>query len=1430
MQRAKRLQFFLIIAAVGLTLINVLPTIFYYSQPLSQAVDAPYAEKVASQIAQRVNRLEKDAKDWVKSYASTLNLKPKSINFSSEQADTIQVKFDNSDDAELFSSHVARAGQLISFSPAQIYPTDSSDPCTVTLKRLIPLHFNTEDVQELFTYCEKRDANQSITDKYRSFVEDRLAQINTALNNSGEGTALVDLIIAHPQQVEIAAHFAGLVSSYKDTFGASSAPYKRFIQNSVRRQETLEQLVNALDMGLQKVKIERISLEKEDTSQLSRLKQLQNFEASLAGVKKNLQGHSIKQSAHPFIERIEIDWDRDKIQFYLHNDVNNPAAQTLVFDEMARIGRETNESIEPSEAGFAINLSQSPSSQSLLLFDLGKLAQTRTQSIHQTISSSWNPTHIDFQKDSFPIWDINTYKSLNPEEQSLGLLVYAPAADRQGALNGLKRQSIYVIAKGADHILKKYQDNPNSPQAQEFLQDFKALSRLLEAQGFRGYPGANDASLTGFSKDFIFELEDYYSPLLSATREDFSVLGSRQYAALELDTVEQRLLIDNRIDNQIHEDLLKWKDDYQSAQVSRDPRRRLEVAKPLRNTLISNWMLSAKKYFRGDERKVLHWGLDLSGGKTVRIELRDQNGKTVTNEADIDQGINELYTRVNKMGVSEVKIRREGSHIILDFPGSQHYSASDLVKASSMYFHVVNEQFSPYHPTLGEATQRFLQTVWNEATLKNKTDTESIHQIAYHHLNREGRSEAANTLVAHGLRLANPSTHSIESAYNDQLSKIAMWRGDEPQDWNDMPHPLMIVFNNYALEGAALADVRSGYDSVKGNYLSYSVKSADARDTLSAWTSHFCKDAVQNTPLAECTHGRGWRMAVILNGSIVNAATLESRLCDSAMISGSFSPREIQKLEADIKAGSLTFAPRILSEENISPELGAKDRFQGIIATLIALCAVVALMVGYYRFAGLVASVAVIFNLMMMWATLQNIQAALTLAGIAGIILTLGMAVDANVLVFERVREEFQTSGNIKSALIAGYRKAFTAIVDSNVTTLIAAVILLNFDSGPIKAFAIMLIIGIVSSMFSALLLTRAYFMRWVDRTKKPILSMACWIKARSFDFLHYARYAIIVSMVITLIGGWCLIKSRHSILGMDFTGGYALTVEVEADRDAVKNAILQQGIHSEDFAISELSNPQHLRLHFSANLENAGAPFYQMPFALDNEHTRYEYQKNPRLNWIVNALHEANIHLKSDQYDNLDQKWHAMSGQISDAMTQNAIIGVVLALICILLYITIRFEFKYAVSATLSLAHDVILTISSLSILHWWGFPVQIDLTTVAALMTIVGYSLNDTIIVFDRIREDVRLNQKKKNFRDLINQAVNVTLSRTLMTSLTTLVVLLSLVIFGGFSILGFALMMTLGVIIGTFSSLFIATTLMWLFHKREQKNQDYLQAQAV
>ncbi|MDN3505115.1 MAG: protein translocase subunit SecD [Rhabdochlamydiaceae bacterium] len=1300
----------------------------------------------------------------------------------------------------------------------------------------------------------------------------------------------------------ISSNILNVTKVFGETSTITKRYFSNFTQGNFKsKSEAIATLIGRMDNLKERVKFEKVSLIDEEkglqkaggyleTAKKQQLEHFQEKEEDLlkstsllkkykatfaAGIspltseqaEKNIESATLNpnlseqqtlslSSHNPLIDKISVDWSNSQIALLLHADIenlrksyqNNPSKtqekdllDQLIFNEIARVSRESGENFIPNKEQFVVQINSLSDAKSMLVLDLKEIAETEVTNITHFLKNNWNSHFKELSSDAFPIVNLEEYNKLSSLDKKYSLLVTSPLLEGKTQEFGFRNSSIYIIAKGLGSMMAKYSQDPNSETAQEFAKEINALNSKLRDLGFSAYPGTTYPLPAKYANDYIFEAENYFRPILQATREEFNVHGTKRYATLEFTDLKQRILRTNAIENAEQEELLKWRDEYYSSTSDPAKQAKFEVPAPTRNPLWTNLALSARKYFRGDDRKILNWGLDLSGGKTVQVELRDHKGKLVTNEDDVNQGINELYNRVNKMGVSEVAIRKEGTNITLDFPGSQALSAKDLIKASSMSFHIVNEKFSNRNPLTRDAINRFLQEVWNEAIVTNKKDVASINAIAWNHLygdpldseSANPRSEAAKTLFKNGLRLVAPSDKDRSSAFNDSLSKIAIFRGESSSDWQQQAHPLLVVFNNYGLEGSSLTGIRSGFDPAEGNFLSFEVKGShnirgtkiDPQDELFAWTSVFSKDKVSGTPLEKYSGGEGWRMAVVLNDQVVSAPQLAQPLKTNGRITGNFSQRDIGRLESDLKAGSLTFTPHILSEKNVSPELGIKERHSGIIATAVALLLVIVVMVSYYRFAGLIASMAVLINLLIMWATLQNIQATITLATIAGIILTMGMAVDANVLIFERIREEFALSGRIAHAIQTGYKKAFSAILDSNITTIIAALVLLNFDSGPVKGFAVSLIIGLVSSMFTALFLTRCFFRKWAQNPERKSLNMLNLIKSVNFNFLKFAKVAFTLVAIIALVGGFMLNKEKNTIMGMDFTGGYALTLEVEPTfdskaensyRSSLETALEKAGLTSQEFQIRELTPSNQLRLFLSKSLELPGHAFASLTLETSDE-VEFGYQNNPRISWIVNALKVSGVQLTDTSVKQLESNWTSVSGQMSDSMRNNAMIGLGVALLGILLYITFRFEFKFAISATLGLAIDVLVTMGLIGILHSLGVPVQIDLNTVAALMTIIGYSLNDTIIVFDRIREDMKL-MRKSSLSEIINHSLNITLSRTTMTSLTTLVVLIALIAFGGQSIFGFSLVMAIGVVVGTFSTLFIATALLLIFQKKE------------
>lgn len=1476
MEKQKPWQLALIIAVLLITLYNILPTIIFYMRPLKAPITAERAVGIENSIASRVDALSTDAREWLRSYCSLLHVTPTSIEFSKDDPSIVMVKFADKKEKNLFQRLLPRAGVEIPFVPAQLTlcGIEPADNTTCVLRRLAVTLPKAQE-QKLFHFSEKFTKENTIVPFYFDIIKGRVAAVAEYLYGAYASSSLIEDALSPTATTMDVQRCASELITISTVFDDTAIAHRYFqtlfphasrVQNAEKLIAKFEEGKKALQNGKEAFE-ERSSLIEQYSKaiailqkNLSRIRDAaptiskEDIAAFFAAEyakdpSKNAVYTFDLHGTNPYFSSLIIDWANESILLKPFADVSDALQTEKSTEAIARkhdvlrkemlnavgvVTRETDEKITGDIRQFQIDLNMLADSKSLLALDLDFTAGEYCSSLSSFLEQNWKPTHTDLA--SLRILSPDAFTHASAQDKKFCIAVLHPT-QQEKYLKGLRVGPIYVLVRGVQHVLDQYNQFPESEEAKLFYSEFNTLIRSLQQRGFIGYSGAQYALTPDLQGDYVFELNTPFEILLKATREDFYVLGNKRYAVLEFTDVEQRIIAENRIDDAIQEDLLKWKENYAVAQASLDPTTKLLVPKPTKNAYLANFFLALKKYFRGDDSKIIRWGLDLSGGKSVRIALFDTSGHRVEKQEDLRQASNELYTRINKMGVSERTIRLENDTILLDFPGSQGLSAAELIKASAMYFHVMNEQFGPYNAALHKEVNEFLQDVWNEAVVTNRTDIDSINEIAYEKLNAaakyqlQGAQSAASILYAKGLRLAPPDKQSTV-AFDDSLSMIAKYRTDDKKDWANRTNPLAVVFKNYALEGSSLSGVQTGYDPTKGNVLYFNVKgsyprqSGNPRDDFYTWTSQFSEEGITGTP-RQAAAPHGWRMAVILNGAIISSPSLHAALSDHAMISGNFSQRDVSKLAADLRAGSLSFTPKILSENNVSPELGEQERTKGIRASLIGVLLVIVAMVGYYRFAGVVASIAVMVNILIIWAVLQNIDAALTLPGIAGIVLTVALAVDANVLVFERIREEFKISGRIAASIQAGYKKAFSAIFDSNVTTIIASVILLQFDSGPIRGFATTLIIGILSSMFTALFMTRYFFAGWVRNPNHTQLRMREWIRSPNFDFLKMTRPVVTGSILLFIAGLFVFMLNPKAMIGMDFTGGYALTVEVTPGakqarmsiKDQVIRALENKGVKLSEIQIRELGRPDLLRIQLATSLEQPGHPFAHMAPELQGQFP-YEYQKNPRIVFVVQALADAGIQIKPSSLPQLNTHWTSMSGQLSDTMRNNAIAALGLALLCVLIYIAIRFEWKYAISSVIALIHDVLLTLAIMAIANRLGAPVQLSLETIGAIMTIIGYSMNDTIIVFDRIREELRL-LRKLNFGQIINHALNQTLSRTLMTSGTTFLVLLSLDCFAGSSIFGFAFVMTTGVVLGTLSSLFIASpALLWLHHRESRE----------
>ncbi|NGX53762.1 MAG: hypothetical protein K1000chlam4_00481, partial [Chlamydiae bacterium] len=852
MEKHKRWQLFLILAVVFLTIYNILPTITYYSNPLKKQIGSKEAEKVALEAVGRVNSLEKFTLSWLKAQSNNLGLKPVEIALDKEDPRLAHITFKKPESAKLFAKTLQRAGSLIPFVPAQL----SADPrsfdegaTTVSVQRRIGVHLDPKQLDTYFQYIPKTTPDGEISPVYRDLVNDRAALIATGLGGKSEPAKTLSTIAADPSdngQSEGAIRLARQIVEYENAFGDTSPITQRYYAgfNTPSENNTpafishLEKINQQLSGGIKTLQEIRAKGEFLDSAQLQKLEVFENqkniIDSAVLIIKRNSAAFTASQAPltreqvvaelsktsdkiyslslgnrNPFVQRIDINWSNDTIELILYPEINtirSLATKTetvaitleklnqLLFNEIASVARFSEETITPTQTDFILQLNDLTNSSSLLALDIGAVAALQVETIQKLLNSSWTPSQKELSKSDYPIYEYGTFKELPAEQQKLGLVIYAPAMADQPE-EGFRNGSIYVIAKGLNPMIKKNRES--GVENELFEADFRALQDLLRQNGFISYSGGASDLPSAYRNDYIFELDDYYSYLIAATREKFSVKGSKNLATLEFTDVEQRLLTLNKIETSAHEDLLKWKDEYQSSQVSLVPGTKYDVPKPTKSVLWNNLKLSFAKYFRGDERKILRWGLDLSGGKTVRIGLKDQNNQPITEEADLKQAVNELYQRVNRLGVSEVGIRTEGSNIVLDFPGSQGLSASDLIQASAMYFHVVNEKFSANNPTLSEAVNTFLEEVWNEAVITNRTDPESLNVIAWQHLggNPENPAEFqplsshSKLLYENGLRFAGPRSLRRSATFDDTISAITTFRGTDYSEWQGQTYP-----------------------------------------------------------------------------------------------------------------------------------------------------------------------------------------------------------------------------------------------------------------------------------------------------------------------------------------------------------------------------------------------------------------------------------------------------------------------------------------------------------------------------------------------------------------------------------------------------------------------------------------------------------------
>ena len=525
------------------------------------------------------------------------------------------------------------------------------------------------------------------------------------------------------------------------------------------------------------------------------------------------------------------------------------------------------------------------------------------------------------------------------------------------------------------------------------------------------------------------------------------------------------------------------------------------------------------------------------------------------------------------------------------------------------------------------------------------------------------------------------------------------------------------------------------------------------------------------------SNNTGKRLAIILDGKVMSAPVVnEPILSGEAQITGNFSMEDARLLTSVLNSGALPVPLSVEEERSVGPLLGSDSVARGINSTLLGAALVIGFVLVYYLMGGVVTIICLGLDLLFILAGLYLFRGTLTLPGIAGMILTLGMAVDANVLIFERIREELKAEKPLSIAIKNGFNRAKRTIIDANITTLIAALFLFIYGTGPIKGFATTLSLGIIASIFTSVFISRTIFSLLLDaRLKKfPMLSL---MPSSHINFVKWRWACLVISIIVIAVGMFNYYSKKDNIYGIDFKGGqvleYKITPAVEIE--TVRQALKDKGY--EGLVIQEFNDID-------------GAVIIK--------------SKEDVASGIESGLDQS-----FDQITEL--KVTTVGPAVGKILKQKAFLAIVLSLFGILIYIVVRFKhFDFAFAAVIALFHDVIIT---LGILALAGF--EIDLLTVTALLTIAGYSINDTIVIYDRIRE-ISPRMRKSSLSDVINTAINSTLSRTVITSLTTLMVITSIFLAGGEALRGFSFALLVGVIAGTYSSIYIAAPLVLLFRK--------------
>lgn len=858
----------------------------------------------------------------------------------------------------------------------------------------------------------------------------------------------------------------------------------------------------------------------------------------------------------------------------------------------------------------------------------------------------------------------------------------------------------------------------------------------------------------------------------------------------------------------------------------------LQQAREMQKTSTDNYVALFYKAFKEANPDKSLASLFTSAANKDRVKLTDSDETVLSflnTEVDgaIDRSFTILKTRIDQFGTSQPNIQRlqDKGRIQIEIPGADNPQRVRklLQGVARLEFWEVVEAFDPQLQQSLGAINDFLVKEQNEKRSRSANQPAAVTADTTKSALEQQLSQLRDSTISSldSLRLAtssvlfalsNPNIPFLyqvkDTAEINKTLRRPEVRSLLPRTvgyfWDVKPDPkvtpgvedIQLNFVNLGrnakplLTGEVINDARLDYDQFARPAVSMTMNATGARN----WA--------KITAAAAAKQPQG-RIAIVLDNYVYTAPTVQGEIPNgSSQISGSFELEEAKDLANVLKAGSLPAPTRIVEEAIVGPSLGKVAQNQGLLSMAAGLGLVVIFMIAYYSKGGWVANIALLFNIFFILGILAQLNAALTLPGIAGIVLTMGMAVDANVLIYERIKEEMRLGRKLREAIKKGYDRAFTTIFDSNLTTFVTAAALFILGQGPLKGFAIVLMIGIGTSFFSAVYISRViieWMVRKGDEAKVSFDSpLARVVKERkTFDFIGFRKKAYLFSGSIVLIG-FILIFVQGLNLGVDFKGGRSYVVS------------FNQPVVATDMKVA-----------LNESFENAGVEVKN--YGSDNVMkvtTSYlvDDESDDADEKVKNALIQGVQKFKGVEYTQneaqLDDNHFMISSSskvgatIADDIKGSAFEAALASLVLIFIYILVRFKrWTYSAGAIVATVHDTLFVVASFAIARVFGISFEVDQVFVAALLTIIGYSINDTVIIFDRIREYLGFGASHDHAK-VFNDAINSTLSRTLITSGTTLIVVMVLLFFGGEVLRGFAFALFVGIVVGTFSSIFIAS----------------------